>query len=87
MKKLLIIGLVAFGAWYLTKPDKRAFVTQHLNNVSSHLVTYLPLFSDQEIDVLYNMIKQLQIGESGTIWENLNAQWLQIANKYGIPTS
>jgi hypothetical protein len=87
MKNLLLIGLIAFGAWYLTKPDKRAFVTQHLKNVSSQLVTYLPLFSDSEIDVLYNLIKQLQVSESGTLWDNLNAQWVQIANKYGIPIS
>lgn len=87
MKNLLLIGLIAAGAWYLTRPDKRAFVAQHLQQVSSHLVTYLPLFSDAEIDVIYKMIKQLQIGESGSVWENLNQQWQQIASKYGIPTS
>lgn len=85
MKNLLLIGLIAY-AWYLTKPDKRAYVTEYFNRVGSHVGRYVSAMSDSDISVLYDMVKTIQ-QTGGTITDAMSAKMIELANRYGFALS
>jgi hypothetical protein len=86
MKNLLLIGLIAYGAWYLTKPDKRAYLTEYFNRIGSHAGRYVSAMSDTDVSVLYDLVKSIQ-QTGGTITDAMNAKIIELANKYGFSLS
>lgn len=85
MKNLIIIGLLAVGAYYATRLDKRKYLTEYFRRVSPFMVQFLPLMSDDEINVVYDITTKYQAG--APVDPSLQGQYNAIASKYLIPTS